>query len=68
MNRKDFDVNPEWKPRQLTKKRQHDDRFCKKQSNGGFECPASKPPITIMAIPWWPKTSPSLLIKSLGEF
>ena len=53
---------------QLNKKRDNENQICRKQSNGGFKCPSSKPPSTVMAIPWTPLNKASILIQSPGEF
>ena len=61
-------VNLRWKPMMISRKPKEDSQICRKVSNGEFECPSNEPASNVLAIPWYPKSHPSLLINPSGEF
>ena len=51
----------------ISRKRKEDGQICGKESNGEFKCPSNKPASVVLAIPWYPKSHPSLLIEPSGN-
>ena len=51
----------------ISRKRKEDGQICRKESNGEFKCPSNKPASVVLAIPWYPKSHPSLLIEPSGN-
>ena len=52
----------------ISRKPKEDSQICRKVSNGKFECPSNEPVSTVLAIPWYPQSHPSLLINPSGAF
>ena len=52
----------------ISRKPKEDSKICKKVSNGEFKCSSKEPASTVLAIPWFPQSHPSLLINPSGEF
>ena len=52
----------------MSRTRKKDSQVCRKKAPGVFTCPPSKPigPSTVLAIPYYPASHPSLLIDSTG--